>query len=454
MRRKALGGLAIVLIFSASLLGFFSLKIVDWKYNIGVSKRADREKIFIRDVELFEGVKSSMRDALFFSTYSASKEIFDNEGVCESGASECLDSCGPSKGDIEWRRYSTTNAPSKEEFEQSLGKLILYGVNEYASYFDFMPDFCSSSGISLDQNGNGMEVDVYAGSKGNPTRIIYTGGFFELSDYARFTETVNAKTLDIFDASHSKFIEGDIIKQSFNDAENSLPEGCRENNFNSVGETGDGICEEDIEGKCVELFQSSCNVEDPDKEFADYFSNEIESATSGYNDVSMSFDRECLITGSRINYEKAGGEESSDCKCLEWETVCVNPDVACGGMDYDECKSSDDCRPRGYSCQGGSECLGKSYENCPEGCDWSGGTCECKTKEECVRRAKKYDSVTCHYDYFGSASFLVEVKDETRKYPIGNSLDNISLRFKATSGNVPASVEDCDNPVEEGSVCC
>jgi hypothetical protein len=76
----------------------------------------------------------------------------------------------------------------------------------------------------------------------------------------------------------------------------------------------------------------------------------------------------------------------------------------------------------------------------------------------CKQTDTLHESVTCDYDYFGTAKVDVEVKDVINWYPIDNSWAQPALEFRVISGNAAECkdyipVEQGDY-VPDGSVCC
>jgi hypothetical protein len=175
-----------------------------------------------------------------------------------------------------------------------------------------------------------------------------------------------------------------------------------------------------------------------------------------------------------------GGECDSSCNCDDCDLIGICNAIGCSpiGPWLPECCNGPG-DPKDLVCDSccGQECTQKRCEDISggaSGCEDCGCTyIEGETTYEitpnscnanvcelpcCIQTETLYENAACDYDYFGTTTVDVEVKDTLMEYPIGSSWEDLALNFKVVSGN--ATVCDGNVPIEEsdyvadGSVCC
>ena len=147
-------------------------------------------------------------------------------------------------------------------------------------------------------------------------------------------------------------------------------------------------------------------------------------------------------------------------ECCEW--IWEGPHRICDRKDL-ECES---CCEGEYTPKDCDD-IGKSNCNSCSGCSWDSSwrhtiTKSCRANacdlSCCEQTDTLHESVTCDYDYFGTAKVDVDVKDVINWYPIDNSWAQPALEFKVVSGNAADCMDDMpveqDDYVPDESVCC
>jgi len=171
---------------------------------------------------------------------------------------------------------------------------------------------------------------------------------------------------------------------------------------------------------------------------------------------------DCSACGTGANAEwvehnSCAGSNNFDCSSFSADN-CPSP--CCSQVRSGQTASGDPI----YSCSKIS-CADAGYASCPSqcgcgthttwtfscsgisgGCDLSNGCC--------ISTYGVIKDAVCKYNYFGSATASVAVKDTKSAYLSGSTWNIPSLHFYVASGNAACSNGASDNPPEPGGACC
>lgn len=208
------------------------------------------------------------------------------------------------------------------------------------------------------------------------------------------------------------------------------------------------VCDEwqDV-SRCRGTNKASCNAASCDTDCCDY-TPECRCDECALEDWCDKNDNDCNFP---VNTDCCDGP--GDPKSFECDSCCDSGGSQPASCERKSCKdvSKSDCMA--------DEC---------DGCYWDEGdwhhtiSLNCRANvcgmPCCEQTDTLYEDVVCDYDYYGTASVDVEVKDVVNEYPIYASWTDLTLSFSVVSGNA-AECED-NEPVEESayvpdtSVCC
>jgi hypothetical protein len=171
---------------------------------------------------------------------------------------------------------------------------------------------------------------------------------------------------------------------------------------------------------------------------------------------------DCSACGTGANAEwvehnSCTGNNNFDCSSFGADS-CPSP--CCSRVQSGQAPSGDPI----YSC-GRVSCADAGYASCPSQCGcgtqtaWtfscSGLSIGCGLSNGCCISAYGViEDAVCKYDYFGSATASVAVKDTKSAYLSGVTWNNPTLSFYTASGNAACSNGASDSPSEPAGACC
>ncbi|MBI4010269.1 MAG: hypothetical protein HY361_03720 [Candidatus Aenigmarchaeota archaeon] len=355
-------------------LGAFFVNLL---LNLSTEERGIKQQSIIEGINIMELLKKNLQPALQYSYYQASYEVAKNGGSLEAP--------------LTWRNYGDiTGFPSN--FVETLADRTRVILNEYSKALaeegiktaDYTKidaikkeDGEYVSALSKDENGNDNNL------------IVSKATFYKLTDKATVFVLIPIRTLTLFEAGKSEFVDKDPIGTAVYDAEKLIPEQCRQIEVNACENQIN--CEGELSNKCGDI----------DNDFKFNIDNKINSLERIENNIELNIGSQEIkathVTSSDVEYGPQ--DKACDCKISHTETT----EVPC---------------PE-------EELLADPSKICTT------------TKTVCDEYYRKA-AVTCSYSYFGSSKVKVEMIDLNNKYPVYDStvdMRNVQLNFNVISGN-------------------
>jgi len=399
-----------------------------------VSRRALLEVNVIEGINKFELTRMALSQALEYSFYQSIYLTSPRGGFHNMGGSESYD-CVPY-----WRVYGVQNFP---DFS-STSVLMLEILNNYVGELDTGEVGISGymySFISRDADDEGKVIARAYGSK-----ISLDREKLHIEDDSILEREIKTNVAKMYGLGKEKFLDTDSVKEKIEEANENMPESCKEINlcddYGNCFFKGKRICEND-KPTSEEVLEEYCPG------WESHMSLLVQTKLSELNDPSNGI----KVEVKKISDPSFIGEPSSTKGSEDDECDCkISDSVNCGGYSQKE----GECPPSYY--HGIKGCRKVYY---PDGlykgcfCDDAGGSYKCSY---CSERYRLITDITYNYDYFASAIVSVEITDTSgEKYPVYDPVEKttkfrpITLKFRVLSGNVYEDITNIlTNPSFEG----
>jgi|GEM_PF-3848971 len=321
--RKLSKGIAIttVIFIMAAMVFLEGIFLTNYIYKTGFTRRVVRELDIIESINFVEAVKTGLQNAVAYSFFKASDDVFASGGFCAHDLPVTdpyyfQEDCkivydNPSYDCVSWWYvYGNIYYPPTVLFKEYVNNRTFQRFEEYAMIFESLLthnlDIPQYYPIPEDAKqivfGTGTEpsADIrisHKDSDGNDVKISYESNLFLISDNSSFNDTIEATTVNLFEMAKTEFLIGrNYVTEKFNKANESMPNlwcqmrdiycdvttACAQDCFD-----GDNCCCKNI------YFGHRCedNYPDCEAELLTYCSDGPTNAEMKYrNDVQTMFD--------------------------------------------------------------------------------------------------------------------------------------------------------------------
>lgn len=280
---KGVGPIAIAIVLVAGVLAAEGVFVTNFVANSEVIKRSAREVGIIDAINKLELSKRYLQNALGYSFYEASYEIFNMGGFCASNSDGCIGECKipesvPSSDCIPWWIvYGDVYAPEYESTDDTKGFVdyISERVLSIFSSYSYPSDisYCPGDGnVSIESGGETVNIGVM---NMNGDLIEYSDSDLNIAERTtNFTTSVYSYVPGMFQYARYIFVEDDGIGAAFDTAVSGMGENCLH------GYVGD-VCAISVEEACESYLESSCYQMD-DGSGCDFDSDGIITADEKY----------------------------------------------------------------------------------------------------------------------------------------------------------------------------
>jgi hypothetical protein len=263
----------------AVVVGITGVIYANFIFRIQSTLEMVREQYIIEAINAMENVKISLQDSIEYAVYDASRDVLANGGFCDrSDLENCEEKCKVAsfvptyQCKPYWRIYEDIYAPESEGTERSL---LTYMKNRTLQIFNsraslwrpIAPAYCllsvgkiHMSRLTGPDEGFYVMLSSFDPVTNEENKMSYSSNFFTVSDHSSFKESVKVNTMGILEVARQKFIDSDIISDTFTQSSQEMFNSPSTGGWLNCTEVPAGSCSDASTDYCDKLLKGNCSA--------------------------------------------------------------------------------------------------------------------------------------------------------------------------------------------------